>query len=278
MSYNIDTRNSFAMPISLSQPEMRLFRNAGNKVIPFNRMLFLIGLVSSFALRGEAQTIIPSLPVTLTAPGPYKLTSSLNYNSATGAAINVRASNCTIDLNDYVISNLAAGSATKAIGISAIGCDNLTIRGGAIIGFYIGVDLEGGSGNKEPAQNTSALVQNMRFTYETYCGVFLMQARNAVVRSCQISFVGYDPLGRRIPGAVGIGDYAGPGNLFANNQFCHIAGIGISLGLNDVADNNVFSEMDWGIICSNGSKFKSNTATVVGTPYSGGIPLPGTNF
>lgn len=267
--------------IHLDHQTYRKHMNVQKKKQPIQllRALLAPALVVAFFPNAQAQAVISSLPTTIAQPGSYKLMASLNYNAGTGAAITVAANNCTIDLNDYVITNLTAGNSTKAIGVSALGYDNLTVRNGDIVGFYVGVDLEGHAvATKTPAQSTSPLLEHLRFTYEINRAVIVIQYRNAVVRDCQISYIGYDPSGKLVNQAIGIEDQSGFGNLYTSNQFCHISGFGLALGVNDVADNNVFSDMPFAIL-GVGSKIKNNTGTSIAlTAYQSCTELPGTNF
>jgi hypothetical protein len=55
----------------------------------------------------SAQTIISSLPYTITTAGTYVLNQTLYYPSGAGIAILVKAPDVTINLNGYAIINTA---------------------------------------------------------------------------------------------------------------------------------------------------------------------------
>jgi hypothetical protein len=74
----------------------------------------------------------------------YCLKQHFSAALASGAAITVGVNNVTIDCNDYKIGNLAAGSATSATGILAVGRLNVTVRNCGIRGFRSGVALGNG--------------------------------------------------------------------------------------------------------------------------------------
>jgi hypothetical protein len=64
------------------------------------------------ALVGHTQTVIHSLPYTITASGNYVLGANLSYSpSGFTGAITINQSNVTIDLNGHYISNPVANSA-----------------------------------------------------------------------------------------------------------------------------------------------------------------------
>jgi hypothetical protein len=68
---------------------------------------------------GPAQTVITSLPYTISTAGVYVLNQPLSYPSGTGNAITVKASNVTISLNGYGITNTSDQTKTSAVCIYA---------------------------------------------------------------------------------------------------------------------------------------------------------------
>src|ERR1700692_1755414 len=81
-------------------------------------ILFLISVLIASGSLTHAQTTINSLPYTITAPGTYVLGTSLNYGGISGSAIQINASNVTVDLNGHYINN-TAGPRTQTSGIIA---------------------------------------------------------------------------------------------------------------------------------------------------------------
>jgi hypothetical protein len=244
------------------------------------RIACLAGLFVVLApLRGHAQTRITSLPYTITTSGTYVLDGSLDYNSSSAVAIQINASNVTVDLNGNSINNLGAGPATQAVGINAFNEPNVTIRNGQIVGFFRAIQLDGQLESLPPASR-SALVEYVRCAFNVDCGIFLTVNYNAVVRNCQIRNTGYSPDGSVSNNQANlIYDSQGFGNLIYQNNISLVSGIGIVLGSNDLADGNLVTAATTGIFSADpSSKVKNNTVTMATTPYQGGSQLSGTNF
>lgn len=244
------------------------------------RIACLAGLFVILApLRGHAQTRITSLPYTITTSGTYVLDGSLDYNSSSAVAIQINASNVTVDLNGNSINNLGAGPTTQAVGINAFNEPNVTIRNGQIVGFFRAIELDGQLESLPPASR-SALVEYVRCAFNVDCGIFLNVNYNAVVRNCQIRNTGYLPDGSVSNNqGNGIYDAQGFGNLIYQNNITLVSGTGIVLGSFDLADGNFVTAATTGIFSADpSSKVKNNTVTMATTPYQGGSQLSGTNF
>ena len=129
----------------------------------------LVSLVSSGLTPASAETTnctpITALPYTITAQGVYCLTHNLGTASTTGDAIRINASNVTIDLNGYRLSNLAAGAGTNAKGIYAYQRKNITIRNGSIRGFLYGIHL---SDTSPYTASSGHLVEDIRADGNTF--------------------------------------------------------------------------------------------------------------
>ena len=135
-------------------------------------VLLSLGLQSSaFAANSDKCTAITAVPFTISAGGSYCLTADLIAPSAftSGTAITVTADNVTIDLGGYTLSDFAAGTGTKAIGIEAITQNNVTVQNGTVRGFYIGIQLSGASGTA--AGSSGHLVQNVRADLNRFIGI-----------------------------------------------------------------------------------------------------------
>jgi hypothetical protein len=102
----------------------------------------LIALIISATL-SSAQTVITSLPYTISSAGTYLLNQTLHYPLGSGNAITVTASNVTLDLNGYGIINTATQTTTTATCIFASNVENITIENGEIFGFQHGIHLLG---------------------------------------------------------------------------------------------------------------------------------------
>src|SRR5262249_19325397 len=153
------------------------------------------------------------------------LTGSLAYDSPSGNAITVNVGYCTIDLNGHYIDNLHAGSSSRAEGIYVRSVPYVTVQNGEILGFYHGIDFEGG---QPGGVNFGAIIQNMRLAYCGSDAILMVYFSNSVIRNCQIinSSSGITLLG------------LGDGNLVAGNDLTYITNIGIELGVGNLADGN----------------------------------------
>ena len=72
-------------------------------ILSMKSLFFALLAIASFSADSFGQTIIGSLPYTITAPGTYVLDSNLVYSSAAGAAITILSSNVTLDLGGHYI-------------------------------------------------------------------------------------------------------------------------------------------------------------------------------
>ena len=81
---------------------------------------------------------IDSVPATIATQGVWRLRAHLGTAITTGAAINIAANNVTIDCNDFKLGGLAATDASAAMGISASGRQNATVRRCQLRGFFQG--------------------------------------------------------------------------------------------------------------------------------------------
>ena len=149
----------------------------------------LAALAIATTSAAQAQTVITSLPYTITAGGTYVLNSNLSSSATTGNLITINASNVTIDFQEHYITGPSASLAsTNVIGIYAYERSNLTIRNGTVAYCLEGIYI-GGNG----ATNTNSVdqqVTNMRVTYCAYVGINLDYDPSSVISDCQISQIG----------------------------------------------------------------------------------------
>lgn len=96
-----------------------------------------------------AGRFIDSVPAVITSPGTWCLRRNLGTAIASGAAIDIRVSNVTLDCNDHMISGLAAGRASQATGI-VVGLTyddqahtDLAVRRCHVRGFASGIEMYG---------------------------------------------------------------------------------------------------------------------------------------
>ena len=90
-------------------------------------------------------TTITTLPFTITTQGHYCFDRNLSTAITSGAAITIAADFVTLDLNNFKLGGGSAGLGTNAFGVYAFDRSNLTIRGGNIRGFAVGIQAVLGS-------------------------------------------------------------------------------------------------------------------------------------
>jgi len=80
----------------------------------------------------EGRTPIESLPFTISASGSYYFTKNLVFTATSGNAINITASNVTLDLNGFTLSS-SPGVTGNAVNISD-SLFNITVKNGCVSG------------------------------------------------------------------------------------------------------------------------------------------------
>ena len=122
-------------------------------VIEINQAIALVG--------GVTATDAPGFPVTIDAPGSYRLTGNLLITGPSDG-IALEASNVSLDLNGFEIRGPGTGSGTGIMGIGMIG------------GFY--QQVENGSvrdmGNNGVALGDRSHVENVRAVHNGAAGIF----------------------------------------------------------------------------------------------------------
>jgi hypothetical protein len=212
---------------------------------------------------GHAQTVITSLPFTISVPGNYVLGSNLTFSSATGNAITVNASGVTIDLKGYRIDNPTTSN--SAFAIYSSNKASITVKNGHIAGFGVGINLNNTSfGNN----NVDHVVEDMRLTN---CSIGILQryGRTSTFRNNQII--------TEVPGGVGILIIAGVGNRMTGNVIFGYSGGFIAAGMvctgGNYIDRNTVANCTLGIGMSSSEKYRFNTTFNCTTPFNFGIAL-----
>jgi Ca2+-binding RTX toxin-like protein len=218
--------------------------------------------------------VISGVPAIITAPGVYTLTADLVYNSATGAAISIRANNVTIDLAGHKIVNAAASPGQTAVGISAINRSDVTVVNGTVSGFFYGVSLTDQTTGS--ARYGGHEISNLTVTDCTFRGIRVEGADNTV-KGCTIN----DVSGTTVYAnafAAGI-ESLGPRATIVGNRVSEVypggtgEGLGISIsnnGVGTVVRDNVVtnahngSESSFGLWVGGGS-----VVTATGNTFTG---------
>jgi hypothetical protein len=243
----------------------RRVRRAFALVLAFASSLSL----SVRAIRAETTqcTAITALPMTISLPGVYCLTSDLNVNlPSLGTAITIAANSVVLDLNGHRIANLA-GPSTTAVGILAFDRQNVTIKNGSVRGFFTGVLMD--------AANTSGhVVEDLRVYQSSLVGI-AVTGRGGIVRRNQVIATGpgSSPFadvgnGIRVNGSVRVID----NDVISVQGSSGAVGYGIAfLGGDGMAINNRITEAVNGIVMGDDRvKYRDNLTTSVTVPYTGG--------
>jgi hypothetical protein len=212
-------------------------------------------------------TPITALPMTISLPGVYCLTSDLNVDlSSIVAALTIGANSVVLDLNGHRIANRAAPN-TGAIGIGVFDRQNVTIKNGSVRGFFTGVLMD--------AANTSGhVVEDLRVYQSSLVGI-AVTGRGGIVRRNQVIATGpgSSPFadvgnGIRVNGSVRVID----NDVISVQGSSGAVGYGIAfLGGDGMAINNRITEAVNGIVMGDDRvKYRDNLTTSVTVPYTGG--------
>jgi hypothetical protein len=225
-------------------------------------------------------TVITALPYTISASGTYCLNADLQFPNGSGAAINIAASDVTLDLNGHQISN-PAGLGTTALGIYANSRANLTVRNGTLSQFYQGVYL--GDTSSGAVMSNANVVEQLRVDNSRSIGI-TVRGRGNLVRGNLVIFTGGTS---RDPNALAMGIWVdGNGARVLDNDvqqtFGQGAGYGaaIFVGSGDalVVGNRLVSATYGVRFNSSGTgKYANNLTSSVTTPFAGGGVSAGGN-
>ena len=244
------------------------------------RLLALAALTLLLPALTRAQTVINSLPYTISTPGDYVLGGNLSYNAASGNAITFAVGNVTLEFNGHFISGLGAGSGTNAIGLRGTDRANITIQNGAVVGFLYGIYFDGGS------NNTGNVITNMRLPSNTDAGIYLTNPVTCRVENCQVNKTGGTTALGANSDTYGI-RVSGGSVLVKNNQVSTITPVGTGTG-NGIYCSNSLSHFVVGNQIDNcglglrmnsaqGNKYQNNLTASCTTPFSGGQDAGGNN-
>jgi parallel beta-helix repeat protein len=111
-----------------------------------------LALVSLPLTAADGRIPIATAPVTLSSPGHYYLTNNLSVPASTFAAINITASDVTLDLNGMTLTHAGTANGNIPVAISTGNPDRVRVTGGRIVGGYIGVNFYNGSGAARTVQ------------------------------------------------------------------------------------------------------------------------------
>jgi len=97
----------------------------------------------------------PGFPVSITQPGSYRLSGNLLVGTTNVAAIQIMASDVTLDLNGFGVTCALSASSTFCIGVSGAGFTDIAIRNGRVtalssatgFAFPVAIDLTTSTAN-----------------------------------------------------------------------------------------------------------------------------------
>lgn len=242
------------------------FSNIVKRYIVFVTALLSLSLAGTTPATAETVncTAITSIPHTISAPGIYCLTGNLSTSMTAGAAININASDVTLDLNGFNIDGSSAGAGSLAFGITVWAArNNVTIRNGGVKGFIRGVTISTGTPGR--GDSSGHLVENIKATNNLYSGIFFRCvgsiARNNVISQTGGSTVyatshvyalysdgsgnllennivyGTDATLVGNPGAYGISVNGSSGTVLRGNSVSHtVAASGGAIGIRGYSD------------------------------------------
>lgn len=195
-----------------------------------NRMLFARVAIVAFmgtAAAGSAVACNPisAVPAVISAPGRYCLTQDLTFPSARGIAIDIQASEVTLDLQGYTLKGPHYGGVAtiaESVAVMASGGNNITVRGGRIVGFGTGVNIGGNT------LTAGHLVEKLHIDGNAAVGIGVA-AKDSVIRDNRITRLnGYLQTGVSTKAVTGI--YSGhflwfhTGNQILGNQIVDFSG------------------------------------------------------
>ncbi len=211
--------------------------------------LLPLALLLASVVATSAQTVINSLPYTITVAGDYVLGGNLSVSQQTSNLIQVNASNVTIDLQGYYLSGPANYSSVYYSGIYAYERANITVRNGTISHCQCGVFLDGNT----TAASTNNLNQTIDGLRISHCveGIILNTAPGSTVTNCKLTQI--DGYGMHVLGA---------GSTVQSCFLSQIGTTGIYLGAGSFARQNTISTANTGIAFG---LYQDNLAS--GCPY-----------
>ena len=140
----------------------------------------LLAALALLTVASYGQTVINSVPFTITQPGKYILKSDLTLRPGRIAAISVEASDVNINLNQFSLLGSTNVGATAGIGITAFGVHDLTVRNGFVEDFLIGVSID-----------SSSMIEfdNVHLVANRGAAARLSSCTDSVIRNCAINKV-----------------------------------------------------------------------------------------
>jgi hypothetical protein len=209
------------------------------------------------------QTLISSVPYTITSPGTYVLANNFSYASATGAAITINSANVVLDFGGHFLASTAASPNNSGVTVNQ--APNVTVQNGTVDGFHFGIYFPNGSG---VTNNTGDIVENMRITHSAF-GIYVYYAVGCLIQNNYIN-------GFNINYPVGVYLVEGGGNQLIRNRVLNCYE-GIAAFSDDSLESNFIYNCVFGRDMDYTDKYRFNTTINSATPFSLGTPLTDDN-
>lgn len=230
------------------------------------KRLHSLTLAATLALLSAAsygQTLISSVPYTITSPGTYVLANNFSYGSATGAAITINSANVTLNFNGHFLASTTASPSNSGVTVNQV--QNVTIENGTADGFHYGIYFPNGSGS---GVNTGHIVENMRITHNNI-GIYLYYGSGCLIQNNYVN-------GFNTNYPVGIYVGQGGGNQLIRNRVLNCYD-----GFDVFNDNSLESNFAYNCVFGFGmdysDKYRFNTTINCATPFVFGTPLTDDN-
>lgn len=215
--------------------------------------LLLIVFSLSHPRLGMAETTlgteITTLPYEINTPGIYYLNHDFKQEFPDYVpAIQVAASNVTIDMNGHFISVATPNAYAQTYGITSTDRTHVTVRNGTLTGFAHGIEF-GCSGYVRPRRQAYAcLIEDMLISDGSYLGISI-NADDSQVKHCRVT---------RLTG--------NPGGFFAGSLGICFLGSGGRIVENDISDMATVNQYpSFGIYCTG----DSGGAMIIGNRVDG---------
>ena len=240
------------------------------------RFAVLLSLLLLLGATARAQTVINSLPYTISAKGLYVLGGDLSSAQISGNLITISASNVTLDLQGHYLSGPAGNNSQGTIGIYAKNENNITVQNGTVSNCATGIYL---TGSGAAGVNVNHRVDNLRVTHCYSEGIMLNAAPAGRVSNCQVSSIpGLSPFdGATLSAGINV---SGDGLTVINNVVSDVSSFqsteayGIFTDGSTIIRANQIAGCHTGIY---GGKIQDNLTVNCTTPFSNGTDAGGNN-
>jgi len=214
----------------------------------------------------HAQTIINSVPHTISASGTYALGKNLSYGGAANA-ITITASDVTLDFAGHRLIATNSASGTKGVAFTQGNQSDVTIKNGTIENFTYGVSVNAGIGGQA---YTAITVQDMRIY-----AIIAVQIAGGSGCTVQRNLILSTSSGGTL---IDIFNGQGPNFVRDNQAYGNPTD---AIVFSDAPapsyfENNFVVNGLTGFALSN-DKYRFNVTDLCSTAYSGGTPLNGSS-